>query len=449
MLQGCGNEKDSGGVASDEIDNVAGSKPYNVILISIDTLRPDHLTCYGYPLPTSPCIDEFAKRCTVFTNVHSQSPWTTPSFASMFTSLYPSVLNLGRWPNPGRISANAVTLAEVMRDKGYVTAAFTEGGMVHSKFGFDKGFDTMRERYKRIEFSVPECLDWMNRNKSRNFFVFLHTYDVHRYCPPEQFSNRFMPEYDGDLVPGKELAVSLQCYFDYKGYDDEEDRKRIVSLYDGEILFVDHWLGKLFMALDNAGIMDNTIVILTSDHGEEFWEHGRTGHGYTNYEEVLKVPLMIYHPDMPPGRCIEPARLLDIAPTITDMVGAKANQAWMGTSLVPLIMGETASDNTFSFAEYGHIYYVSVKQGKWKLLRMLRSKKATGKSSEDFLYDLEADPAETVDVSAQHEAMFARMQKLLDTLMKSNLQLSSRYKSTETDLDPELKKQIEGLGYGK
>jgi arylsulfatase A-like enzyme len=258
----------------------------------------------------------------------------------------------------------------------------------------------------------------------------------------------YYPDYEGPVKPGKDLAVSLQRFFDYVDVKDPADRKRIVALYDEEIRYVDHWLGIFFQGLEDRGLMENTVIVLVSDHGEEFWEHGRTGHGFTNFQEVLRVPLVIYHPDVPAGRRDGLVRLLDVLPTVADMVGAPARKEWQGQSLFPLIKKESETPVRFSYAELGHIPYVSVLNDRWKLVRKLSNKKLTGKASEDRLYDLEADPGETRDVAADHPEVYKRMVKLMETLMKGNEALAAGYEAGEAIIDEELRRQLDALGYG-
>lgn len=425
----------------------AEAVPYNIILVSLDTLRPDHLGCYGSKLGASPSIDRFAKKSVVFTEARSQSPWTTPSHASLFTSLYPSVLNIGRWPNPGRINPKTYTMAEYLGDEGYATAAFIEGGMISGKFGFDQGFEPFVDGLKHIQFSVPECLSWIDKNRGNRFFVFLHTYDIHRYNPPEEYADTYMPDYEGSLKRGYDLQKAVQRYFGYKPFENEEDRKKIVALYNDEILYADHWMGELVKGLESRDLLKETVVILTSDHGEEFWEHGRTGHGYTNFEEVLRVPLIIHHPKIPGGRREDLVRLVDVLPTIADMVGGSPRPEWQGESFFPVLQGGPGRNIRFSFAEAGHIQHESVHGRRWKLVRKYTAPKETGVAFVDALYDLENDPRETKDVSEKHPQEFERLKKLLEALLDSNRRMKKDYKALEADIDPELMKQLEELGY--
>ncbi|MFH1999785.1 MAG: sulfatase [Planctomycetota bacterium] len=440
MLSGCNNK--------DETSSPVLIRPeaYNVVLISIDTLRADHLACYGYDRETAPCIERFAEKSVVFDRAYSQSPWTTPSHASLFTSLYPSVLNLNPWPNPGEISPKAYTLAELMRDHGYATAGFLEAGMVSSKFGFAQGFDPYKQGYKHIHESVPACLEWIAEQKEKRFFVFLHTYDVHRYDPPEEFKDLFLPEYRGPVEEGIPLARKLQDLPNYEFLRtlDENDEKKIISIYDEGIRYVDHWIGRFFDGLEAAGLMRKTVVLVTSDHGEEFWEHRHTGHGYTNFEEMLHIPLILYHPDLAPGRRGQLVRLLDIAPTVAELVGVPIKREWQGISFLNALKDTNTRGAQYSFAEQGHVDRKSVHNERWKLIRTYRDKPPP---FIDHLYDMKNDPAESNDVADLYPEELEKLRELLLAWEDANQKLKKGYKALEVELDPELKKQLENLGY--
>ncbi|MBU0756226.1 MAG: sulfatase-like hydrolase/transferase [Planctomycetes bacterium] len=426
-----------------------GSPPFNVILISIDTLRADHLAVYGYDRSPAPALERFAEKAVLFERAYSQAPWTTPSHASMFTSLYPSVLGLGNWPNPGKINPKAFTIAELLSRAGYLSAGFLEAGMVSGKFGFAQGFKPYKQGFNHIHESVPACLEWIREQGDHRFFVFLHTYDVHRYDPPDSFRDRFLPDYDGAVEEGIPLARSLQELSNQEFTDtlDEADRRKIVSIYDEGIAYVDHWIGRFLDELEAMDLMDRTVVIITSDHGEEFWEHNHTGHGYTNFEEMLHVPLMIHHPDMAAGRRKGIVRLLDIAPTVAELLGLEAHPSWQGRSFYSILQGREETGTRFNFAEKGHINRKSVQDDRWKLVRTYRSKADDQSVYTDRLFDLDTDPREQNDCSATHPREAERLTALLESWMSANRKIQKGYTALEVEIDPELQEQLEQLGY--
>jgi len=275
------------------------SSSRNVILISIDTLRSDHLSAYGYKRLTSPHLDRLARDGIIFRNARSQAPWTLPSHATMFTSLYPSSHGARFRDNSRFLSAGVadkladwnVTLAEVLKAAGFRTGAFTSVAWLSGMLGFDQGFDRfeMDTKTHTATALVDKAIAWIAEERSRPFFLFLHFFDVHNYHSPSQFDGRHQdPDYSGALkrkkLPMEKIVANL-----FESLS-KEDLDYIVAKYDGAISYVDFELGRLFAWLKTRELYDGTLVVITSDHGEEFWEHGGTGHGFTLYEEQLRVP---------------------------------------------------------------------------------------------------------------------------------------------------------------
>ncbi len=275
----------------------AENKDWNVILISIDTLRADHLGCYGYVRNTSSHISDLATQGVLFKEHIAPAPSTLPSHASMFTSLNPFA-HKAEWVTAVPLDSTIVTLAEVLRKENFSTVAFTGGGQVSKKYGFDQGFQIYDEEGGGIAPVLQKTLDWLRGNKDKRFFLFFHTYEVHHpYVPPKSYDGLFYPEYSGKL--GNNISIEMLKKIN-KGKQkiDENDRKHIVAQYDEEIVYMDEQLNKLFEELKYLKIWDKTLIVFTSDHGEEFNEHGKMGwHGHTLYDELLKIPLIIRFPD--------------------------------------------------------------------------------------------------------------------------------------------------------
>jgi len=345
-----------GAVALDRLRLASGP---NVVLISIDTLRADHLGGYGYEQATSPVIDQrLAAAGVVFERCLSQSPKTTPSHMTMFTSLYPCVHGVSLWEGagPGPVLNPAVhTLAEVLKNAGYATGAFTGRGHVHRSRGFGQGFDVYRHRrlYGREPDGRPreldEALEWMRRNRHRKFFLFYHTYAVHDpYLPPAELVEASddggyrgpLRQVVGQLRGGaREWNDAHRVFWDAVDTSDPVAVRFLERLYDGAIRHADGALvGALLDRLDELGLGDETLVVFTSDHGEAFGEHGRFLHGDLHVE-TLHVPLVLRFPGrLPAGtRVRAPARLLDLMPTVLDLVGLPVPADIQGRSLVPLI----------------------------------------------------------------------------------------------------------------
>jgi arylsulfatase A-like enzyme len=302
-----------------------GERP-NIILISLDTLRARSLGTYGYGRDTSPFLDSVARRGTLFENAITASVTTSPSHMSLFTGLYP--VNHGIREGLQRKLPHIVTLAERLREAGYRTAAFTENGYLVRRRGFGDGFDQYTENRGEkakapgeVRLTFGQARRWLEANRELPFLLFVHTYEVHSpYDPDEPYATLFRD----DAAPGPdEPAIRV-----------ERDS------YDREIRIVDDELRKLFTALDATGLSASTIVAVLADHGEEFAEHGAFQHGASVYEESLRVPLLFWGPGRIPEarRHTSPVSLIDVAPTILDLLGLPLPEDSDGTSLKGVLL---------------------------------------------------------------------------------------------------------------
>lgn len=374
-------------VALSAIITGCGATPRpNVILISVDTLRADHLGCYGYSRSTSPFLDSLAEHGTLFETAVVQVPGTLPSHMSIFTALRPN--EHGVFPPDGALRPNIPTLPEILQNSGYRTAGFTEGGYVAGHFGFDRGFDRFDDDIPQlandIEVTFSRGIEFLQEDRGdQPFFLFLHTYAVHDpYFPPLPYSTLYLD----DL----KISEDHQGQFDYFRHTEmplmtperADEHVRIfdatvdvisrslpdgtdlptgphlvaknrsetmdlspqglayyTSLYDASINYVDDVLRAFVGSLGKLGLRDNTVIIITSDHGEEFLEHGKLVHQQV-YHECLHVPLIILSPGHQHGhRVREIVRSIDFAPTILDLVRIEAPAPMSGVSLVPLMEG--------------------------------------------------------------------------------------------------------------
>lgn len=318
----------------------------NVLLVSIDSLRADHLGSYGYERDTSPTIDALAREGVLFEQAISSAPWTVPAHVTLLTGLPPEVHDVMSVRQ--KLSPDAVTLAEAMQGAGYDTAAFVSGPTVMAHFGFDQGFalydESMVERRQQnagTAVSSPGLVDlvsgwlgrWNDAGRRAPFFVFLHMWDVHYdYVPPQEYVERFDPGYAGD-VDARRFETNERVRLGM----DPRDLRHVVALYDGEIRFTDDHLARLVARLRTLGLLDDTIVVVTSDHGDEFFEHGYKGHAKSLYDEVLHVPLVVRYPRrVAAGRRItEQVRLMDVAPTILGLAGVSAPAGFGAQGLAP------------------------------------------------------------------------------------------------------------------
>ena len=297
-------------------------KPRNVLLLMVDALRADHLGCYGYERETSPRIDALANESVLFLNAYAQSPWTKPSIPTLFTSLYPIQHGVYEGEKPdsaGYLESDVLadeflTLAEAFKQAGFRTAAFVNNAHLPASQGFSQGFDV----YEQGDLSAAEIqqgfFEFVDQAPEAPFFAYLHYLDVHWPFEPESpFDERFAgPE--APAFPGPDGWRGLTDAINQGRIRlSPEEHQQLVSLHDGGIAELDHHIGELLERLRQQGRLDQTIILLTSDHGEELLEHGKVGHGETLFDEVIRVRMLIRLPGSAGARRVrEPARLLDV-----------------------------------------------------------------------------------------------------------------------------------------
>ncbi|MDA8018537.1 MAG: sulfatase-like hydrolase/transferase [Thermoanaerobaculia bacterium] len=432
----------------------------NVLLISMDTLRADHLGCYGYPRDTSPGIDALAARGIIFEQAISQAPWTLPAHMTLFTGLYPSEHGLVRYANDKTawpaLADDIPLLAEVLADSGYVTAAFTGGGFVDGVFGFDRGFDLYRTDSRRLEDFDGAVQRWLQRNHRQPFFLFLHFYNAHRpYRPPAPYDLMFVT--DG----GAEHTAAAQGFCRNAETTGQLPTppvlSYIVSQYDGEIRYADTLLGDILATLRRADLEDRTLVIFLSDHGEEFFEHGNCDHIKSLYEPLLRVPLIIAGPGLEAGRRVaEPVELREVPSLVLDMLGVSSQ---LGSTPRPLAAqlrrGAAIEPPLSAFAETccrGYrrengrsVFDANMDRGLVALRgdRMKLIAEPYGQPLE--LYDLMLDPGEERDLLATE----AKLGDQLHAMLAERLaRMRSVAEGTDSSLlDRQVLEQLRALGY--
>ncbi len=365
----------------------------NVVLISVDTLRADHLGCYGYDRDTSPELDQLSRNAVVFEHAYAQAASTTMSHASMLTSLWP--------PHHGasvqsRLPGNILTLAEVLSQQGYDTASFNGGGQVGEEFGLDQGF-TIYNSYTPDDTAqiAAAARSWIAKSAARPFFLFLHTYETHQpYTPTLSALRLFEQGYEGPL-PEREISVELLASINAgKLAITDADLRHVRNAYDAEIHSVDAQLGQLLEFLKQEELYDDTLIVVTSDHGEEFGEHGMVGwHSHSLYDELLHVPLIIKLPGSRRAgeRVSTDVRSIDIAPTILVALGLDPPPSFAGQPLAGPIAVALQPLPALSFTD-GWGSQTSLRLFPWKFY-------------DDQLYNLQADPEETTDVAPQNASI--------------------------------------------
>ncbi len=446
----------------------------NVLLISIDTLRPDHLGCYGYGRPTSPNIDALAKRGVLFEKAYSTTSWTLPGHMSLFTSLYPSFHKLDHNSRLGtvRLDDSEQTLTELLKGAGFRTASFVAHPFLAADWGFGRGFDLYLRQVGRAKKNTERVLQWLEWHlyherrglEPSGFFLFLHYIDPHEtYSAPPPYLDRFTGDYQGLLKPPDHLVTM----FHEKAFPSEADYRYALALYDGEINYVDNQIGRVREALAEAGWLDSTVIVLTSDHGEEFKEHGSMGHKWTLYQEQLRVPLIIsYPPRFAAGRTIaERASLLDIHPTLMGLLGESAPGAVQGLDLGPLMIkaGRTTDEagklrralaSRPLFGELGPLgfrwelrfYRRSIQLERFKLILNYPFR---GDLTRE-LFDIEADPGEQRNLYGLtgHDPEVRKLEQRLADFIKAGAAHNAGFRQrNKIEVNEAIQEKLRSLGY--
>lgn len=376
----------------------------NVIVWSLETARRDHLSVYGYPRPTTPFLEELAREAVVFEDAYSQSCWTRPSIASLLTGLYPA--QHGAHLPLHRLGDSVLTLPECLRPEGYITAAFCTNPLIANPgFNYQQGFDLfVHEKSNPASVLVSDLVEWLDSGPRQPFFIFAHTIDPHApYEAPEGYADVFTGDYEGPLRELDRLDEEA-----LKGRDDltEADLAYAVARYDAELLYSDVMLARLVNALRARDLWDSTMLVVTSDHGEELGEHGYWGHKRDLMVEKLRVPLIVKLPGGRYGgeRLAGPASGVDIMPTVLAALGLATPQQTAGVDLLSAVeTGRTPREH--HFAEFrpdlllatGAAHY-SVISERYQYIR--RTNTGPGPDAE-HLFDLAQDPAAQNDLARQ------------------------------------------------
>ncbi len=466
---------------ADQRRRISSGTP-NVLLVSIDTLRPDHLGCYGYQRDTSPALDRLADQGVRFSTVASASSWTLPAHASLVTGLYPASHGAWRMANP--IAPDVPTLAQLLRRSGMTTCGMVSFHLLSSGYGFGRGFDEYHELHKvdggglrqvRAEEVANRAIHWIGGNRDKPFFLFLHFFDPHwDYDPPPPYDRIYNPGYRGEItgaygslleyikyrpekpgegggaadqpvVPGMEREVTIA----------PEDLEQVLALYDGEIRYTDYHLGRVVDALRLFGLLDKTLVVITGDHGEEFMEHGSLeGHAWTVYEEVIRVPLVMRFPDgLGGGRVVDhQVRNIDIMPTILDWLQVNARPVLEGQSLLPAIRETCRVDGGCAMED-------GVAFGETRRFKLTRStaRSSSGRKviftnggAQVEYFDLNRDPGEQVNLhdaaGAPPDEEFSRLELALGHWLAGR-DPTADSTSGEVEIDQRTRAQLSAMGY--
>ncbi|MFL6203564.1 MAG: sulfatase [Thermoanaerobaculia bacterium] len=430
----------------------------NVLILVVDALRPDHLGCYGYALPTSPAIDALARRGVLFADATSASSYTRAAVPSIFASVHPGahgVLNQGKEVEV--LSDEYKTLAETLKERGYATAAFAPNPSLHRAFNFDQGFDLYDDDfqvgvrgardYETARRINERTLRWLRANQKKPFFAYLHYRDVHApYVPPPPYDRMFDKPGAGRPLSEAEYKTQPPDVREPRRYRDLDS---YVEQYDGEIRYTDDHLARFLETLAKEGFLDDTVIFLTADHGESFLEHGSWTHGTGLYEELMRVPLLLVLPGEKHAgkRIAAPVQTTDLYPTVLDLLDAPIPPELQGKSLFEAIEG-SADPGRPVFGEAlvsrGHRprnfgTFVAVRTGGWKLIYNRRSRSGE-------LYNLKEDPGETRNLVDREPERARDLLGRIAAHDRENAKRSHRIRGTE-ELPEDVVEGLKSLGY--
>jgi choline-sulfatase len=397
--------------------------PRNLLLVSIDTLRADHLGCYGYGAAQTPRLDDLARSGLRFAQATTVVPLTLPAHSSLMTGTFPAWH--GVRDNGGfYLGDDQVTLAETLRAKRYRTGGFVGAFVLDRRWGIGQGFEHFFDDFDLAKFGaassmdaiqrpgsevVDKALEWLGAERERPFFAWVHLYDPHApYEAPEPYRSRFPPT--------------------------------AIGAYDAEIATSDALVGRLLDALRDDGRLDQTLVVVVGDHGEMLGEHGEQTHGFFIYDAAVHIPLIMAGPGVPVREVKEQVRIIDVMPTVLALVGVETPKGVQGVSLLPLARGESLglvahSESWYPRYHYGWSELSSVQDGRYKYIRAPRPE----------LYDLASDPREEEDLSTGDAARLAQFERGLSELLAHTTNRSAA--KGPKAVDPETVERLAALGY--
>jgi arylsulfatase A-like enzyme/lipopolysaccharide biosynthesis regulator YciM len=397
-------------------------RPANVLLVSIDTLRADHLGCYGYSAAQTPALDALAARGLRFSHASTTTPLTLPAHTSLMTGTFPAWH--GVRDNGGfYVSEDQTTLAEVLRGRGYRTGGFVGAFVLDSRWGINQGFDRYFDEFDLSRYEgkgldavqrpgsevVDHALAWLDEDKDRPFFAWVHLYDPHTpYTPPDTYRARFPPT--------------------------------MVGAYDAEIAYTDSQVARLFARLAETGRLDSTLVVVVGDHGESLGEHEEQAHGFFVYEATVHIPLIVAGPTIPSRVVPDQVRIVDVMPTVLDTLGVEIPSVVQGKSLRPMSNGThgdllALSETYYPKYHYGWSDLQAVDDGRYKFIL----------APDRELYDLQNDPGETHNLAPSNPQRTAALERALRDLQARSA--GSAAASAPRQMDPEAEERLRALGY--
>jgi arylsulfatase A-like enzyme len=425
--------------------------PRLVVLVTIDALRADHLGAYGYPRPTSPHIDAFARESILVEDAIAQAPYTKASIASLMTGLYPTshktfttaatiVDTMDGTVDGARGAADVLpesvtTLAESLKARGYATVALTTNPFLIRDFGFAQGFDRFEfiaaEGFAPAEDVLEQAMSLIDR-QAQPLFLWLHLMEPHSpYSPAARFE-RELPR----LVPPRPIPDDFAIP-DYLAPGGSRDARFYETMYDREIRNVDAAFGTFVELLREKPVWPDTVLVLTADHGEEFFEHGGLEHNRTLHDELVRVPLILRIPGLEPRRVFGQAQLVDVMPTLVALAGGYPARAIHGRDLQPMLRGTPQPEEPAYSEIVGQQYAVRTRE--WKLV--------AGPGEDRALYALTRDPGELHNLAPVHARQVAAMEQVLERMVAAAVKTGQQVTGTTAPVDAATRRRLEALGY--
>jgi len=449
MTLACGGGEKSG--VEGEEDNALSSDTsgqLNVIVILADALRADRLGAYGYTArPTSPSIDALAKDSAVFVNAVSQDAWTIPSVASLFSGVYPRThralkYQKGKTVEMDTLSMDHSTMAERFKDAGYATSALLKSPVIDSSKGYCQGFDTCKVVDGKGAWDnsgedlTNAATGWLDAHGSGSpFFMYLHYMDPHSpYIPPEPWKSKYVGDYKGELTG---LHKDYEPFQRGEKKASKADLEQLSAVYDASVEYWDFQIGRLVEHLKSTGRWENTIIVITADHGEALGERGHFFHGNL-YQENIHVPLIFRVPGVKGQRLEQYAQMMDIAPTVTGLTGVSPSPAWHGMNQADAI--RTGADSAQSvYTEYGHSKSLIDASGLKLIL---------GEKISPLLFDLKADPGELKNLASSRPDDVKRLQGEIKRIFDMSMKEASNFSAAApVTVDDATVDKMKAIGY--
>lgn len=433
--------------------NIDAPRPRGMIMLVIDTIRQDIFRVYNPRTPVAtPSFDALAKDARVFDNAYSTAPWTKPAVTTILTSLYPS--SHGAQSEIAKLSPQLTLLSEILKEQGFTTALFSANGYVSDYFGFTQGWDHFvnlpRKKERTQAKDVFErVLAWLENLKSDEpFFLYIQTVDPHvPYQTPSRFLSKYLATpYEGPLAPAVS-GYELNAFNDGTLEMDDADRAYVLAMYNAEVSYHDEYMGLFVDKLKTLKLLDDLVLVVTSDHGEELFDHGKLDHGHSLHEELIRAPLLIRHPSsVPPGRFTPAVSIIDIAPTVLEILGVRPPAHMQGRSLLAALQGALPPFPAYAIAERGDRER-SIRLGPYKLIYSTRGAPE--------LYDLRHDPKEQRDIAKRrplalracemHLFEGLRIPRALDR--PNGMSVNAQFEAGTAKPDSALMRHLRALGY--